>query len=220
MTERRGPEVAYSSSSQNQPGDTLKNLTDSELVERTLNGEDDAFEVLMTRYTPIVIGYLFGKTDSVHDTEDLGQEIFLKSFRLLKTLRNPQRFSKWLMRITRTVLIDYYRLKSRASSLTSLEHGSGDEGSAPVAHIPSTTADPAQEASTSQTRGIVMREIARLGEKYRLILYWRLIGEETTEEIARCLNVKDQTVRMRLYRGIRLLRKALKRKGITLTGRE
>jgi len=50
-----------------------------------------------------------------------------------------------------------------------------------------------------------------LGEKYRDILSLRLLGEESTDDIAARLGLKESAVRMRLLRGLRKLRKALRK---------
>ena len=61
-----------------------------------------------------------------------------------------------------------------------------------------------------------MREIARMNDKYRTVLYLRLLGEETVDEIARRVGLRTDSVRMRLFRGMRRIRKALKKQGIGL----
>jgi RNA polymerase sigma factor (sigma-70 family) len=109
-------------------------------------------------------------------------------------------------------LIDYYRMASRRPQLVSGEpdpERSGDEGLLAQARDPGAT--PGEQASLAESQALVLREIARMDEKYRTILHLRLIGEQNSEEIARHLGMRPSGVRMRLFRGMRILRKALKK---------
>jgi RNA polymerase sigma factor (sigma-70 family) len=114
------------------------------------------------------------------------------------------------MRIVHSRLVDYYRSASRRPQMISGEGDPerGEEGLLAQAREPS--AGPAQHAMTAEMRDRILREIAGMDEKFRTILHLRLIGEQSTEEIARSLGIGASSVRMRLFRGIRMLRKVLK----------
>ncbi len=182
---------------------------DAVLIEGVLNGDDSAFGVLMRRYSPLLLGYLCGRTNGMSDTEDLMQEIFLSAYRNLHTLRKRELFGPWLLRIARNRLFDHIRkLKSergRGAQEVSVELDNVEARAAKM----DTAADPMQEASYKETCDLVMQAIGKLNDKYRTILYMRLIGEEMPQEIARQLALKESTVRMRLSRGLKKLRKLL-----------
>ena len=184
------------------------------LVELTLGGQDPAFEVLMERYMPIVMGYLCGKTRNRCDTEDLAQEIFIKVHRNLDRLRTPERFGPWLMCIVRSRLIDYYRVLGKQATVI----GSGtDLDGRPCGALETAATrepDPAASAHMAEVHDLVLNEMEQLPAKYRTILYGRLIGQEKTLRIARRMGLKETTVRTRFFRGIRMLRNALKKHGI------
>ncbi len=191
----------------------LRDAEDSELVSRACDGEELAFEVLMRRYSPMVIGFLVAKLRANRDTEDLTQEIFLSAFRNLGNLKNPGRFGPWLMRIARNRLIDFLRASSRHSRLVKPDADIHGDGVIEKAADPSLS--PADKASASQTRHIVVEEISKLRERYRVVLFMRLLGEESTPQIALRLGLNPDTVRARVFRGMRKLRKALKKRGLT-----
>jgi len=73
---------------------------------------------------------------------------------------------------------------------------------------------PAVSARLGEVRNLVLNEIGQIPAKYRTILYGRLIGQEKTARIARRLGLKESTVRIRFFRGIRMLRNALEKHGI------
>jgi len=76
--------------------------------------------------------------------------------------------------------------------------------------VADTAPNPASRAAEQETGQTVLRAIAALREKYRVVLYLRLVDEISLCEIAERLGLKESTVRMRLQRGLTQLRKSLK----------
>jgi RNA polymerase sigma-70 factor (ECF subfamily) len=215
LTNLTGPEVAFRSTPEAFNKGQWATLADNVLLEYVLAGHDLAFEVLMERYTPLVVGYLYHRVNSQGDAEDLTQEVFLTAYRGLSHLRSHVSFRSWLMHILQSKLIDYYRLNNRRPQLISGEQTAEDpEGEGLLARIPSGAADPRRQAHDAETRSIIMREIAALGERFSTVIYLRLIEGLSTDEIARRLGMTSPSTRMRLFRGMRRLRKSLKKLGI------
>lgn len=219
MNGPQGPELANYSTEKDLLRDRLADLGDCDLVRHTLEGENLAFEALMKRHSPMLMGFLAGKTSNACDAEDLAQEVFISCYRYLSKLREQERFAPWLMRIARNRLTDYYRTKGRRPQLFSAEFPSDDDQPSPgLERFADSAPGPDERMNESQTRQIIFQEIEKLPETYRTLLYLRLLGEESIAEIASRLNLKVATVRMRLYRGLKKLREALKRQGLEPPG--
>lgn len=112
-------------------------------------------------------------------------------------------------------MIDYYRMNARRPQLVTGERPDDDgpdEGI--LSRVPSPAIDPGRQAHNAETRAIIMREIDALGEKFSSVLHLRLFEELASEEIAVRLRLTATGVRMRLFRGLRRLRKALKKHGL------
>jgi RNA polymerase sigma factor (sigma-70 family) len=101
----------------------IKALSDQELIELYLTGNENSFEVLLTRhknkiYTSI---YLFVKD---HDlAEDIFQEVFIK---IIDTLRKGKynhegKFLQWAMRISYNLCVDYFRRSKRRTKVSPSE---------------------------------------------------------------------------------------------------
>lgn len=191
-----------------------RGLSDAELIARTLSGDRFSFDALVLRHSPLVLGFLSSRLSNATIAEDLAQDVFLSAYSHLAALREPQRFVPWLLRISRNRLLDHWRGVSRRRESRAIDDDSGNELDA--LHDPSP--DPAEAMANAQIRLAVVEEIARMKDRYRSVLMPRLVGEESTEEIAQRLGLKLDTARMRLLRGMRKLRKALIRRGITLDG--
>lgn len=178
---------------------------DAELVRRVASGETAPFATLMQRYAPVVLGYLYGRVRSEADREDILQEVFLEAFRQIGRLRRPERFGPWLMRIGRSKLIDFYRHKQRRSSHEAEIFGDNPADADPIDPAPG----PRDRLVETELQWRVREAIGRTRDRYRTVLYMRLIAEEEPQAIAKRLGLKESTVRMRLMRGLEQLRKRM-----------
>lgn len=185
---------------------------DAQLVERCLSGEEAAWEELVKIHTRRVYALCYRFTGSNHQAQDLTQEVFLRVFRSLGSFRSGQgSFAVWLARLTRNLLIDYYRRTKLDRVTDSLE------GQLPLLEE--------KNMAGGRTLGLLAgREasealqaaLAKLSPELREAVILRDLEELEYKEIAQVLNVPEGTVKSRLNRGraelVRLLRKA----GITL----
>ena len=101
----------------------VQQLTDKVLIQEYLKGNDQAFEVLLTRhrekiYTSI---YLFTKDPDLSD--DIFQDVFIK---IIDTLRKGKynhegKFLQWAMRISYNMCVDNFRKSKRRTKVSSTE---------------------------------------------------------------------------------------------------
>ena len=73
--------------------------TNLDLVGAVLAGDRAAFDGLYDRHAPLIRAICFDSTQSLVDAQDLAQEAFLRAYRKLHELRDPERFRSWLIRI-------------------------------------------------------------------------------------------------------------------------
>ena len=77
-----------------------RKLTDKQLVEKTLEGNVNAFGILVNRYRGLVHGLTFHIISNFQDAEDIAQEAFIKAYESLSTLKDKAKFGSWLRIIT------------------------------------------------------------------------------------------------------------------------
>lgn len=187
-------------------------FSDAELVTQARAGDKFAYDALVLRHAPVVLGFLSARLNLPGHAEDLAQDVFLSAYAHLATLRDPDLFAAWVMRITQNRLTSYLRSHARnRETPVALDTPCGNS---PADCVSDSAPTPAEQVSEKQTRHVVLEEIARLSEKYREVVAARLIREESTEEVAGRLNLTPEAARMRLLRGMEKLRKALQRRGI------
>jgi RNA polymerase sigma-70 factor (ECF subfamily) len=165
-----------------------------ELVQRAQRGSRRAFATLWERYGPTVHAILLTMVaDS--DADDLAQEVAIAGLRSIASLRDKEAFPAWLCSIARNHGRDALAQRRR-SRLVPLEEA-GD--------IPA----PATEWSTEADE--ILAQIRRLPECYREVLMLRLLLEMSGPEIAEQTGMTAGSVRVNLCRGMKLLRRRLRR---------
>lgn len=91
---------------------------DISLIQRSLQGSDDAFELLYNRYRLPLYSYLHRLlADHSEQVDDFFQQTWLKAVRSLKSYNHQEKFLAWLCRIGHNLAMDYFR--SHASDATS-----------------------------------------------------------------------------------------------------
>jgi RNA polymerase sigma-70 factor (ECF subfamily) len=136
---------------------------------------------LVRKYAHDVFGLCIAHTKNFHDSEDIMQEVFIKAFSKLDTLKDTSRTRAWLMQITRRKCIDYHRSKPQV-----LEQISENIES----HV---------EKKNKQIE-LLHEAISRLPEDYRepIILYY--LNGRNCSGVAKTIGISEDAVRTRLVR--------------------
>jgi RNA polymerase sigma-70 factor (ECF subfamily) len=88
-------------------------MSDTDAVKAVIEGDRDRYSELVERYQKMVYGIAWSHLGDAGLCEDAAQETFIKAFRYLAALRNPEKFSGWLARIARNVSTSLLRKRGR-----------------------------------------------------------------------------------------------------------
>ena len=170
--------------------------SDVALIQRTLDGDEGAFTTLVNKYQKSVHALVWRKIGDFHTAEELTQDIFLKVYKKLSTLKPPDRFPGWLYVITTRHCITWLR-KKRVST-TSLN-------AMPTTELEALCyaryeAARGEEASVEHQRELVKRLLQKLPESERTVVTLYYLAEMTSEEVSAFLGVSPNTIRSRLRR--------------------
>ncbi|MCG9126220.1 RNA polymerase sigma factor [Candidatus Poribacteria bacterium] len=90
----------------------------TQLINKILDGDEDAFGCLVQRYQKRVHALAWRKTGDYQIAEEITQDTFLQVYKKLSTLRNPNQFDGWLYVITNRLCINWiHRYKSESQSI-------------------------------------------------------------------------------------------------------
>lgn len=172
------------------------------LVERTLAGDQRAFELLVIKYQRRIQRLIGRMVRDVDLVEDIAQDTFLRAYRALHQFRGDAQFYTWLYRIAvNTAKKALMEMKNNRVVSESSLRGSGDddETSAP-GNEPTTDETPESVLAAKEIGAVVNAAMAALPEDLRQAVTLREIEGLSYDEIAAVMNCPIGTVRSRIYR--------------------
>ena len=176
---------------------------DTELIRRTLAGDETAFTMLVKKYRKHVHTLAWHKIGDFHIAEDITQETFLQVYRDLATLREPDRFPGWLYVVTNHRCIAWLR-KHRLHVRLVEGINMAMKGEAAYSRY---VADEQARTATEAQQKVVKQLLAKLQESERTVMTLYYFGEMTCEEISKFLGVSVNTIKSRLSRARQRLKK-------------
>ncbi len=177
---------------------------EKDLVHLAKCGDIAAFEELISGYEKKVFNTAYRFFNNTEDARDISQEIFLKIYLSLKDFRENSSFSTWLYRIAVNTCIDFCR-KRKEDDIPLREEVENPNTINPGG-LPST---PEQSFEKKEIRMAVLEAIKLLPEDQRVCVILRDIQGFSYMEICSILNCSLGTVKSRISRGRRNLRKSI-----------
>src|ERR1051325_3053990 len=154
-------------------------VTDADLVRKTLSGKTEAYNVLVQRYQRQVYNLAYRMLGNAEDAGDLVQDTFLRAYGALSSFRLDASFLTWLYKIASNLCIDQMRSRKSKGAL-SLDFEI-EEGREPMADR---SFSPEDRVVRGAVADIVDREVMNLPEKYRIVVIKRHLLGMSIEEIA------------------------------------
>jgi RNA polymerase sigma factor (sigma-70 family) len=179
-------------------------LTDGELLARFVaSGDEAAFEVLVHRLGPMVLGVCRRMLNDRHDAEDAFQATFLVLARRAASVEPPDRVGPWLYGVARRVADRARAVRARRRMRESAASGMPEPAIEPSRH--------------DDLLPLLDRELGRLPEKYRAPIVLCHLEGKPYKEAARQLGCPEGTLAGRLTRGRALLAARLNRLGVAMS---
>lgn len=178
-------------------------LTDIQIIERTLGGETDAFNVLVRRWERPIYGLTLRMLGRDEEAKDATQETFLSAYRNLSKFRGEAKFSSWIYRIALNICNT--RLRSRSRFTISLDEQREVSGFELAGDLDDLGSAIQQEQITRHVR----RALQGLPSEMRQVIIMKEYEGLKFSEIAEVLGIPISTVKTRMYTGLSELRKRL-----------
>ena len=183
-------------------------ITDGMLVQRTLAGDQQAFEMLVRRYHVPLFNFICHCLGDYDLACDISQQVFLQLYISMPTLRTGEPLKAWLFQVARNRCLDELRRK-RAIHFSELEANSDDDDLSPLAIMPDTRPLPEEIAERHDLQQILRQAIQGLPPKFRSVVLLRYAGQLSFSEIGQTLNMPEATAKTYFQRARPLLRAAL-----------
>lgn len=163
-----------------------------------MDAREDGFEGLVRELTPFLFRVLTPWAFSRETMEDLVQEVWMRVYRGLPGFRGRSDIRTWVYRIAVNTAARRFRREAKEAVPTEAEWSDGREAS-----------DPAKVLERRLLRRRLAAALARLGPGEREIFVLRAWEGLPFAEIARWVGSTEGSVRVRYFRAVRKMRRAL-----------
>ena len=165
-----------------------------------MGGDAGAFEILLERYERNVFNGALRMVNNRDDASDITQNVFLKVYENLGRFDARYKFFSWIYRITINESINFLRQRKAVDPVD-------DE-------LPSTQRGPLETLRGTELCEAIQDALMSLKPDHRTVIVLRHFHGCTYSEMSEILEIREETVKSRLFTGRRMLRDLVIRKGI------
>lgn len=187
----------------------MLNLTDQDLVLRVVQGDDEAFALLVRRYQGMVFNVAYRLLGNRGDAEDLTQEAFVRVYRAMASFDTTRPLAPWLKRITTNACLNWLERQKARPQTTASDLVATDEADDPLDHFADPGGTPEQQLTGDEQTRQIRLALTRLPARYRVMIELRHYQDLSYEEIAAALDVPVSTVKSDLFRARKRLEQIL-----------
>jgi len=171
---------------------------DAHLVELAQNGDTNAFDELVMKYSQKLYGLIYHMTSNKDDTNDLLQDVFAKAYRSVSKFRGNSMFYTWIYSIATNMTLNFLKKRKRraTSSLDDVDTGiQNDPAFVDVSH----RSNPRRQININELQKKLNKSMMMLSDDHRAVVTMFDIQGMPHAEIGRILGISEGTVRSRLF---------------------
>jgi RNA polymerase sigma-70 factor, ECF subfamily len=191
---------------QNPPSDVDSNEADYALMVRVGQGDHAAFRELVEKHQHAVVGTVAKMLGNPADAEDIAQQVFLRIWRHARRYRPEAKFTTYLFTITRNLVFNESRRRSRRKEVSSDEREENSHHQIEA----DPRARPDSELLKIELQEAVDTAINLLPEAQRMAVVLRRYEQMPYEDIASVLGLSVSAVKSLLFRARTTLRESLR----------
>ena len=164
-------------------------MIDAQLIQASIQGNENAFKMLVERYQSQVAAAVIGMLGPGQEAEDTGQETFIRFYQNLRQFRGDSSVATYLTRIAMNLSLNKLKKKRKMQS----------RFRKPLENFEQTIADP-DFKSYDNTKELIQQALDQLKPEFRSVIVLRFFQEYSIREISEVLKIPQGTVLSRLAR--------------------
>jgi len=185
-----------------------------DLIHKILNGDKDAFGIIVREYTTMVAAMVVRYARNEIDREDLAQEVFIRAYRALSKYRGTGSFEGWLRKIAVHACLDWLRKKKRAESvaLAEMDKEKGTWFDAEIEDINNPQSE--EILNSNEALEILQKAMESLSPEDNLVIVLKEIEGRSINEISHMTGWSETNVKVRAHRARERLKTILINQGV------
>ncbi len=182
-------------------------MSESEIIARLKNGDQEAFRALVGTYQDRILNGAFRFVRNTEAAEDITQEVFMEIFESIRSFRGDSQLSTWLYRIMVAKSLNWIRNTNRKKRFGVILPIVGFESA--EEQLVSTENLPEEELERTERADALTRALERLPLNQRTAFTLHKINNISQDEIAEIMGVSHSAVESLIHRAKENLRKLL-----------
>jgi len=182
-------------------------MTDAELINSFKNGNTSSFIGLVKKWEKPIYNFALRNLGSKHSAEDVCQTVFLKAFENLHKLKDPEKFKQWIFTIAANLCRDEFKrrkkFRQKTVSISFNETNMFEEITDTDSELPD------DRFNNMILKDILKDALMQIPEQQRTVIIMKQYHNLKFHEIAKITKTSENTVKSRLYYGLKTLRKIL-----------
>lgn len=164
------------------------------------------FERIISENSRKIYGSVYGMLGNAQEAEDVTQETFYQAYKSYGSFKGDSSASTWLYSIMMNVVNSHLRNKRRQPRQSGVSVEDGEAAAAPH----NATANVESSFFKNETFREINAALMKLPLSHRAVFILCVVEEKTSQEAAKIIGISSGTVRVRLYRTMKILRSLLK----------
>lgn len=179
----------------------------AKLVQKTQNGDSDAFAELYTATYQAQYRFAYQYVKDVYLAQDILQEVYILVLKNIDSLKNPRLFVSWLHQITFRICFNTWKKRRRQEQ--ELNYVSPDGTSNISKALADHAANPENQMLNKDAQLRLMQAVQSLPPQYAQAIIMRYYNNMTIDDIAVAMDYSRSTVKRRIRKGSKLLEEML-----------
>jgi len=177
---------------------------DQVYIDSILNGDTNAFAVLIDRYKDLVYTLTMRMMKHTEEAEEAAQDTFIKVYKSLNKFKGDSKFSTWIYRVAYNTCLD--RLKKNKRQAYTVEINEYTE------HQVKTLDNALDQLEAKEREQSIQDCLALLPSEDSFLLTLYYFEELSLDEIGKIVGLKPNNVKVKLFRSRKKLATILKKK--------
>lgn len=154
------------------------------LVEKLSAGETDCFESLILKYHKRIYDFIYKMVHNRQTSEDLTQEVFIKVYKSIRSLKSSYSLKPWIFKIAYTTTLNHLKRNRHITVDIDTEEIVSDK----------------DYIGNSETRHVILEEIQSLKPDCRAIFLLHIMEDLSFEQIGIMLGISSASAKLKFYR--------------------
>lgn len=164
-------------------------LTDNQLIQKIISGDQSAFSQLVARYQNHMYTVCYNILKTKGEAQEATQDTFLKAYKNLGGYKEEAKFSSWLYKIAYRTSLDFIRKRKKTIDIDDISYGLADK-----------SAGVDMEMEKSDMSRELNEAIMQLDPKESGLIKMFYLEELSTKELAEISGESLSNVKVILYR--------------------